>query len=320
MEKSFYRYFMVNAIGLIILFSSSAQSVFDKYENKTILKNNIKKKTHWVYGKSASSGYKSLEVSYNRIGVVLEETTYRSNGRVSIKRNYKYDNKGNVIEYQSYDGQKDKITYKKFIKYDSRNNKLSEMGFDGVDRFDNKYSYDARGRLQEIRYYTSNKLVERREIKYNAGQEILVYRGDNSLYEKIVKKYDTKGNLISDAIYSASGNEKRKTTYKFGSNGTILVETQYYSGNMTEKKSYVYEGNKLSKIYIEEPDTPKYLDREYIYDDYGRLVTEKWIDKRSKKYSTKSYKYDSKGNASEIKSYFAAYNFGEDIRVTYNYY
>ena len=168
--------------------------------------------------------------------------------------------------------------------------------------------------------YISNDLIERRMVEYNEDQEIMVYRADNTLVERIVNSFDDNSNLIKEAIYSPSGNEKKKNLFEYDSDGNLIKETKYYSGNQTLQKTYVYKGGELMEVYIKEPDLPQYLDREYSYDANGRLVLEKWIDKRSKKYSTKTYKYDNKGNASEINSFFVAYNISESTRLSYSYY
>ena len=321
MRYNYKRIFPAIPLCIFISFSLLSQSVFDDYEHEVIKKNHVKKKTLWVYGASASSGYKSKEVTYNGNGDITEEISYRSNGKVSVKRNYKYDSNGNVIEYQSFDGQLGKITYKKFIKYDTEGKKMVEAGFDGVDRFDNKYRYDSKGRIQEIRYYMSDNLIERREITYTGNmQEVTVYKANNSISEKIQNYYDNNNNLIKDITLLSTGSEAKKIIYEYNSSGKKVKEEFYYSGNLTETKTYIYEGDKLVKIYIQKPDESKYLDRTYSYDSSGRISLEKWIDKRTGKYSTKSFKYDAKGNAIEINSFFALYNFKEDVKITYNFF
>lgn len=313
---------LVNIIVINLLLSTilSSQSVFDIYEKKIISKNGITKKTHWVYGKHASSGYKSLEITFNKAGDKLEEVTYRSTGKIALKRNYKYDARGNVIEYQSYDGTRDKITYKKFVKYDNYGNKVIEAGFDGVDRFDNKYSYDSRERITEIKYFISDKLTERRVVTY-AGQkqEYTIYNAAGSVTGKYIKVTDAKKNVTQEITYSSGGNETKKTIFSYDVSGNKTSESKYYSGKLTETTTYIFKDRRLEKQYIQKPGEPKYLDHEYEYDVSGKLLSEKWIDTRSGKYSTKSYKYDSKGNATEINSYYAAYNFNEDIKITYSY-
>jgi hypothetical protein len=296
------------------------QGVFDQYEKEMVLKNRIKNKTHWISGSLANKGYKSMEVFYDQKGLVVEETTFRSSGVIAIKKNYKYDNLGNTIEYQTYDGQRDKITFKKMVKYQG-GNKLIENGFDGVDRFENRYTYDASGNLQEIRYYVSDKLIERREVKYaDNKKEIIVYNANNQVIERHINFLDAKGNMLENITISSAGKESNKVVYTYGQQGNKTSETTYFSGQLKNKKYYEYVNGRLVKAHLEEPGNARFVEKEYIYDSKGRITMERWSNDGGKNYSSKAYIYNNQGNVIEINSYFAAYNFSEDVKISYAFY
>lgn len=303
----------------------NAQSPADGYEKKMIDKNNIKRKTQWVYNyegnELSDKGYKSAQISYDSKGNIIEEISYRSSGQITYKRTFKYDDKGKVIDYENFDGTRNKITYKKLTKYDGEGNKIQEVGFDGIDKFDNRYFYDAQGRLREIEYQVSSALMEKRKMKYTGNsQEILVYKANDVLDQRIVKNFDVSGNLLEDILLSPSGEELKKTKFEYDEQGRLKNEKKYYSSNLTNEYIYEYHGNLLSRVIKKEPGSAEIVEKKYSYEDQQRLSIEEWYDKVSKKYSFKEYTYDNQGNISTIDCLYMPYNIREFVRNSYEFY
>jgi len=326
LSKNYLRPISIVLTCLLIFGNSFSQSVFEKYEKKNIQNNRVRSKTQFVHeysnGKFSASGYMSFVTKYDKSGNILEEISYRASGQISYKRNYEYDSKGNLIEYQNFDGSRNKITYKKLIKYNETGGKMIEAGFDGVDRFNNKYGYDENGRIKEIKYYISNNLIEKRKIIYDGRkQKIIVYKPNNTITEVQEKKYDFNGNLIEDILYSSLGKENRRISYKYDNKGNLIEESKFYSGNLSITTKNIYgSNNSLLEVINLEPDGNSYSANKYSYDSTGKLLEESWFDKMTKKYSNKKYKYDSRGNFKEVYCYYAPYNFNEYLKFTYDFY
>ena len=105
------------------------------------------------------------------------------------KETYKYDDKGNLIEwyyYELHDGLA--ATY----KYDAKGNLIEEISYSHAGVGNTTYKYDAKGnKIEENSYFIG--LLDR----------------------KYTMKYDAKGNLIEGNSYEADGSLDYKYTFKY---------------------------------------------------------------------------------------------------------
>ncbi len=104
--------------------------------------------------------YKKGSFRYSKKGLLLEKTSYHSDGTLEIKCKYKYDKKGNQIEEQitKADGKVfSKITY----KYDKNRNiieKIIHIQWDHPQNQKFKYKYDVQNnKIEEINYLKNLK-------------------------------------------------------------------------------------------------------------------------------------------------------------------
>lgn len=146
-------------------------------EEKTIYKydSNGRRHSHSIYGKDGNLLGRGV-YKYNEMGKLIEEiekkyNSYNNIGWEDYQKLYKYDSKGNMIEYYSCEaGREEKTTY----NYDS-NGKLIKESQDSWVKYYYVYKYDANGRFhQRIRYN-------------NNGSIVTVY----------VYQYDSIGNIVA---------------------------------------------------------------------------------------------------------------------------
>ncbi len=80
-------------------------------------------------------------IVYNAKGNTVEEIDYTSNGRVSYRKNYFYDKKGNLIEDVGFDGN---MKFRNTYKYDRKGNKTEAISYDQVNEPNvlTKYLYE----------------------------------------------------------------------------------------------------------------------------------------------------------------------------------
>ena len=309
-----------------ILFATVAngQYLIEQTEQERIAKNDITVKTEWEHavndGKVSSKGKKVSETLYDNNGRVVQKTSYRYNGSISSKVSYKYDSKGNVIEHLRFDGRKNQYTLKRYIDYDSRGRISKEHGISGPNQeFKNIYKYNNRGDLGEIEYYTGDRLIETRKIKYeHDGREILVYNPAGQLTKRIEKKTDSKGNVIEEIQYTASNQIKKRFVYEYDDRGNEILQEKYYSGNLTLRVTSRYDNdNNLVEVIHETREQPTFTNNFYKYDTGGNLQEEKWYSASKNDYSSKKYTYNNSGNVVKANCYYA--QFGSEYVYKYQY-
>ena len=82
------------------------QTKDEEKERQRIAESDIKSISQWTHrfsgGKPNSSGYKTTETHYDKNGNAIEVINYRSNGKISSRLLYKYNNKNLRTEYVMY--------------------------------------------------------------------------------------------------------------------------------------------------------------------------------------------------------------------------
>ena len=163
-------------------------------------------------------------IIYNEKGNQIKICRYDKYGKIDNKNTYKYDEKGNIIEHNTYDD--GRLVFKDIYKYDEKGNKIEK----------NHYYYD--GRLD---YKTTYKYDEKGN---NIEENIYDYDYDG-YGSKYTYKYDEKGNNIEKNYYGSNGRLDYKNTYKYDEKGNNIEEnTYYYDDRPIENYSYEYEYDK----------------------------------------------------------------------------
>ena len=151
----------------------------NKKTENSLTKDNLKGSVSFVEQRTYKAEYKFGEIQ---------------NGSLYYKYTFKYDEKGNEIERNSYisDGS---LYYKYTYKYDEKGNEIEE----------NIYSSDGSLSIKYISKYDEKG----NKIEYNS------YNSDGSLLSKYTYKYDEKGNEIEYNSYNSDGSIDEEETYKY---------------------------------------------------------------------------------------------------------
>ena len=323
---------MRTVVGFILAITPSiifGQVRDDEKERQRIVDSNIKAVVQWTHrftqGKPNPTGYKTSETFYDKKGNPIEVINYRSNGEVSSRLLYKYNDQNLRTEYVLY--QKDdknqlQVSYKQTFHYNSKGLKTHEIVFDGVAGFRIVNNYFPNDQLKEIiKYGVGNKIDEKWEYSYsNNAHEIKIYIPENNLSSVVQKKFDAKGNLLEEVKLDGKGKELKKSTFVYDSKFRMVEMAEYFSGVLSKKMHYKYNNLDLVEEVMQEgADGKKFTQANYSYDTKGNLLEEKWSEDNSSEYSRKQSRYDKGGNLVEVDSYFAPYKYRVFYKYTYEY-
>lgn len=306
------------------------QGQSDEKERLRIANSKVLKSIQWTHkytkGTLNPKGYITTESKFDERGNVIEVLNYKANGNISSKLQYKYDKKNNKIEYLKFE-KKEKpeleLTYKQGFSYDEKGNKKLENGFDGLAPYKIIYNYLSDGKIKDItKYGSDNSIIEKWESTYNSNvQTINVLKLGKNLDYVLIRKTDSKGNIIEETRNDSKGKEVKRTTTEFDANNYIIANAEYYSGKLSKKFKYKYSPqNQLIEIIQVNPDNSESLNRAYKYDTKGILLEEKWFDGIPNEFSSKNFKYNDKYNPAEVESYYSDYKYKVLYKYTYEYY
>jgi len=306
------------------------QAKSDDKERTRLANSKVCKSIQWTYkyekGKINSKGYITTESKYDGKGNVIEVINYKSTGQISSKLLYKYDQFNNRIEYQKFE-KRDKpdieLTYKQNFTYDNNGNKKIENGFDGITGYRIVYNYLHDGKSKDItKYNTDNSINEKWDYAYIGNtQTINVLKSGTNLDYTLIRKTDSKNNIIEELRKDSKGKEVTRTTFEFDANNNVIASAEYYSGKLSKRLIYIYNNqNQLIEIDQVNPDGNKALSKAYLYDRNGNILEEKWFDGVPNDFSKKNYKYNEKHNPSEVESYYSDYKYKVLYKYTYEYF
>lgn len=189
---------------------------------------------------------------------------------------YKYDEKGNLIEFSTY-WRNSSLHFKLVYKYDENNNKIAELKYDSDSLlFERRYKYDINNKVVEEYYYS-----------------------DDGHVNYFITRYDINGNIEEYDSYE-DGVFQRKDKYKYDANGKKVEECGYRNDSTLIYK-YAYKYNKLGKRIAEYSGFDRYpvergseLEKkvDWKYNKEGKLI-------RIRDYEGVTYyknKYDNCGN------------------------
>ena len=313
---------------ILYLFVFSQGQPEDK-EKSRIANSKVQKSIQWTYkyaqGKINPKGYITTESKYDDKGNVIEVLNYKANGQVSSKLLYKYDKNNYKIEYQKFE-KKDKpeieLTYKQSFIYDEKGNKKIENGFDGLSPYKILYNYLPDGKTKYITKYASdNSITEKWESTYSKNvQTIKILKLGKNLDYILIRKTDSRGNLIEETRNDSKGKEVKRVTSEFDANNLLVSNAEYYSGKLSKNFKYKYNNqNQIIEIIQINPDGTESLDRAYKYDSKGILLEEKWFDGIPNEFSSKNFRYNDKSNPAEVESYYSDYKYKVLYKYTYEY-
>ena len=176
------------------------------------------------------------------------------------------------------------------------------------------YLYGSNGRL-ESEYMFGIFDGYNKHIYNNQNQRVqtIAYNMDHSLKHRYNYKYDAAGNMIQDGIatycYDFNGNKTIKksgntisSTWAYDAQGRLIESTEDDGDYHYSKNVYTYDSTgRLNKIdsYYKEDINEVYAywgATEYVYDNFGNVVEERFSNANGESNGKVSYSYDSHGN------------------------
>jgi hypothetical protein len=306
-----------------------AQPKDEEKERKRIADNKIKTITQWSHrfaqGKPNPTGVKTTVTNYDKSGNPIEITSYKSNGEISSRLVYRYNEQNlrtEYVQYQKLNKASIEISYKQTFHYNNKGQKTHEVVFDGASSYRIMYEYYPDDQLKEIQKLgVSNKIEERWIYSYKGNtQEISVMKPDKVLSSMQRREFDGKGNLLSDIRLDDKGNELRKIINIFDAKSRMVVMEEYYADKLIKKLEYKYNDKDLViEIIQHNADGSKFTQSKYGYDSKGSLIEEKWSEDKTAEFSLKQSRYDNSENVIETDSYFAPYRYRVLYKYTYEY-
>ncbi len=317
-------FILVMFAGINIVWS---QPSVDKKTKAHIVNNKIKKQINWEYkyvdDKPEKSGVKTSVTLYNQSGEIAEVTTYNPKGVVINVEKYRYDAAGNKLEYSRYTGGNEKqIAYQKISKYNSRNDVIEETGFDGVEKFHNKYSYDNNGNLKEIVYEKNGTLVEKRIFKKDGLKtSVSIYNAAGNMISRIELTYDSRNNLLEETVYGVNQDIIERKTYDYDEKKNLKAEAKYKLNKITLRTTYNYNNKSdLTEIWEESQEGGKFLKKGFTYNEKGYITEIRWRRKNNEEFNSIKYFYDAKGLCTHSETFYPSTNYRVLTKYNYEYF
>jgi len=235
----------------------------------------IKKSGEVTKGREVGNTFMSI---YDMNGKLIET----NNSFLNIKKIYKYDVNGNIIELSIYSN--GELTQECIIKYDEDGNKIEEGCNYTNGEFSNKttYKYDNKGNEIEKKFFNDRETTNTEKHKYDKkGNKIeskTYFNGE--LVNKTIFKYDEKGNRIEANTTLYSNREEfsfKTTTYKYDEKGNDIENNTYDTNGefkAMKKNKYDENGNLIEWNRYHSNGVTE--NRKYKYDNKGNLI--EWID------------------------------------------
>jgi hypothetical protein len=225
-----------------------------------------------------------------------------------------YDTTGNVTDKKVYDSKGILLDHNQ-KKYNANRKLILDIDSNSTYPLTNKlsYKYDSLGNCTESIWYNPDNTIKMQTayIFDSAGRETerYEYKGDELNY-KILITYD-KNESWSKMIYVTAGGEfDGKTEYMFDSIGNVIDKKIYdHSLSLKSQYTYQYDGKGNMTRYENIDDMDDLFGFEInTYDSLGRKIHKYEKTSWDGKLSTDDYMYDEKGNLiydkyEEVNSY-----------------
>lgn len=193
-----------------------------------------------------------FETVFNAQGYKMSYTAHESDGKISSKILYKYDDKNNLIEEETYYG--DELSSRELYKYDDKDNLIE------------KTTLDPEGKLTLRQLYKNNDRGNIIEERHHNNEDVL--------YNKIVFEYDQKNNVTEENHYDADDLHCRKFKYKYDDAGNRIEEDMHslLDDTFDYKNQFKYDakGNVIERLDLS--DKSSLLIYEYEFDKTGNWI------------------------------------------------
>jgi hypothetical protein len=313
---------LVSLPGIVVW----SQPSIDKKLRDNIVTHRIQSQTNWEYkyngDKPEEIGTRTSFTKYDASGYATEIITYNPKGIVMNIEKYRYDEAGNKLEYTRYTGgNENQIAYQKICSYDSHNNITEEKGFDGVEKFNNNYLYDAQGDLTEIAYYKNGILKEKRIFAKNGlTKNVSIYNASGKMISRLLLTFDSRDNLLEETVYGINQDILERKTFDYDENKNIRRESKYKLNKMTLRTTYNYnDAGDLTEIDEEGQDGVKFIKKSISYSPRGYVTEIKSRRKAGEDFNTITYFYDDQGICTQSESLYPATRYRALTKYSYEF-
>ena len=237
------------------------------------------------------------DFKYDEKGRVIEEVNNHIDEERLEKNTWKYDDRGNIIEEGEY--YEDELYEKTIHEYDANNRKISTKHLDPDDNIldNNMFEYNSEGKLLKHSHINENGEPDwEMEMKYNdEGKTVLEIKRSlpDGGEEITAHSYNEKGERIGSETKSASGEVIHLLEEEYDELGnhleTISKSRYPYMSHNVRTTEYDEEGRAIaSQVYDEQN---KYmLSREIIeYGEDGHPETQEIYELRASSGMTKTH-------------------------------
>jgi hypothetical protein len=138
----------------------------------------------------------------------------------TIKYSYKYDAKGNLLEFSKVSPDTNE-TYTEKYKFNTMDNVIEYSSFNSRNKLEYRYVYlyDGKNNVTELSVYNGDNTPDRKESyeydNQNRLMESITFNSDGTVINKVTKKYDKKGNVIEETEESGGKSDKWIYIYEY---------------------------------------------------------------------------------------------------------
>jgi hypothetical protein len=186
--------------------------------------------------------YDTIIYTYNDKDQLTEKINYNIDEEIESTQKFIYLNQ-NLVEDSIYDG-KNKLLFQKLYKYDEKGNEIEFQSNDLVEdiKFSKEYSYDDLGRrIESLTYNEKNQLKEKSIFEYTTGNKPTQITEETAFKKNTAKfSYDEKGNIICQEEYNRNNNLINSIKRVYDENNNLL-ESDIIINNIKDDISQHYK-------------------------------------------------------------------------------
>ncbi len=232
-----------------------------------------------------------LEKTYDKNGnlLVYIETTFSNNIKSYSKRTEnEYDDKNRLIKTISYIN--DKLISQSTKQYDSPDFLVKES----TNQNSQTVTTNNNNITEKIYLDENGKQSGKESTQTNLAGNIIkktVFDDKNNAISELSKIFDKEEKLIESVNDDITAKIKIKTQYEYNSEGNVLKETELLNDGLNYFTLNQYKESRISKKIKYNKRSQIEYQIEYLYDEMGNLIEEKYFYK-SELISTKKYSFD----------------------------
>ncbi len=208
---------------------------------------------------------------------LIEETDEGDDGVIDYRASYTYEDDGWSVTSEGYEGAERVVYFRQLSTYDEDGNLLhseQDDGADGTIDHSHSHTYDDKGNV----------------LTYEEDGN-----GDGTIDFRYSYTYNDKGNVLTYEQYSnGDGVVDFRYSYTYDDDGNQLSFEENADGDGVADFGYVYNYSEYGRIQSQEYHANGSLldQRNFFYDDDGRLARSEMLTPDGTVESTKSYTYE----------------------------